>query len=1786
MKIEKSGYNNIETLFESASTILYRAKSQTNGKKVIIKTLSKEYPSLQEIRGIRFEFDMLRRLDFPGVAKAYALEELGNKPAIVMEDFGTNDIAALCSADLPLDLFFEIAIKIAGILGNIHRHNIIHKDINPRNILIQEKTWDVRIIDFNNATDLTNEKQDIDTVRQLEGSLAYISPEQTGRMNRGLDYRTDYYSFGVTCFELLTGELPYTADDTMGYVYSHISKPIPDPRKLNPRIPKPVAGIIQKLMSKNAEERYQSSHGLIKDLAYCRDQWQEKAAVEDFILGQHDIPEKFQLPQKLFGRQPEIATLLQAFEAVANGGTELVLVAGHSGVGKSSLVNEVQKPIVDKNGFFSFGKFDPFERNVPYSALTFALKGLVKQLLFLSDTRLEIWQDKLKRILGANAGLLIELVPEFEIIIGQYPPIPQLNPREAQVRLQTVFGDVVGLFASKQHPLVIFLDDLQWSDSATLDLLSHVIDRNIGYLLLIGAYRNDELTEGHPFWNALNHLQQESQDTGRVLRTIDLTPLNQATIRQMLAEVFHQRPEETDALATLIYRKSKGNPFYTIGFLTTLNQIGAFEFKADEGRWSFDLRKIEEKVTEEDVIGFLVQQLKQLPLETQNILMLAACIGNKFNLGLLSLISKKSLVALTELLWNTVQQGILMPFDSTARQTADVTDGTEASAANVLNYRFQHDRILQAVKSQIAEEEIPRIHLEIGRSLLSAATKDSLEQGIFDLVSHLNISRHLITDQGELRELLNLNRIAGKKAKKSVAYAIAAEYFIQALAIVNQQECPLEPEERFELNKEYAECVYLAGDVDQAMKICDSLFPLAISKIDRASVYVLKARMLDHQARLLESLVTIREGLKIFDIFLPEQHQEIDEKLKEGVGKLLSHLAKTPIEELANLPEMKDEEKILAMNLLYEAIPPAIQTYPPLFFLADLMMFDLSMTYGTTMVSCKNFVDCGIVMGNILGDYPAAYKFGEVAFALIEKYQAVALQPAVNFVFASYISQWRVPYQVSLDFFMRTKQSALAAGDVQILIYAYGHYVHRLFYVGTSFEKCDREITEAVSALEKRKAYGPLDLVKIFKYIIRRLGTRSAKDSFGKAEEGLNELFQSIKQTDNVVNLFLFAQGRALSCYLLDELQEAEKWDTYAVPFAAGGEGMFSMPDYYLIKSLIVTKTWDSIPEELQPEKKLLLEQNLARLQKWATNSPANFSHKYLLLAAEVARIMREPLETIIGLYDQALNSIGDGEFIQMKALINELYGKFWLAQKQKRIAKIFMLEAYRLYEQWGAYGKVDLLERNYFDWFAIPIAHGSLHPNTSSIEGKYLDISSIIKTTQAISSEIKLEKLQKRLILTLMENAGAQRGFFIVKNETDQKLYVEAFGDATDIQVHQALLLENKRLDLCVDMVHYVARSQQAVVVNNAQKEGDYRTNGYIKRNNVKSVLCLPIMHHNTLKGILYLENNLVPNAFLPSHITVLNLIASQIAISLENAYVYNNLDELVKKRTAQLETAQAELVENAHKVGMSDIATNILHNVGNILNSLKTTGYLLKETITHSRVNYLTKANMMLRENLSDLKGFVLDNPNGEKLLRYYLDIGDALAEENTTSLDHLKRMQENIENIVTMISAQQRFVYTSTFTELVDVRDIIENALAIGASELNRSGIVITKEFAEVPKLNGHKVKLMHILVNLIKNAEEAILKNPGLPKRIDLTVKSDQNRVLIIVADSGCGIEKANLTKVFSYGYTTKQGSQGIGLHSSAIYISEMNGRIWAESAGKDKGTTIHLSFPVPLDLHAK
>jgi predicted ATPase/serine phosphatase RsbU (regulator of sigma subunit)/tRNA A-37 threonylcarbamoyl transferase component Bud32 len=1541
-----SGYSITETLYQSTKSVIYLAVRNRDGLPVVIKILSEEYPNHQQIARFLHEFDIHKKLsDIQGIATVYGLENFGHRQALVLEYISGGELSSVLQKDTShfINLFFKVAIQIAQALSEIHQRNVIHKDLKPKNILWQPDSQTIKIIDFSIATELSSEKQSQNT-QLLTGSLPYLSPEQTGRMNRSIDYRSDFYSLGVTFYKLLSGELPFDAheDDPMAWVHCHIAR---EPKPLlmnNVAIAPALSAIIQKLMAKNAEDRYQSALGLKNDLNYCYTQWQTTGAITDFVAGQFDVLERFDIPQKLYGREQEVALLSDAFAEVAAGGSQLFLVNGYSGIGKSLLINEIHKPIVAKHGYFISGKFDQFQRNIPYFAIAQASRGLMKQLLTESPERLQHWRDELLKALGNNGQVLIDFIPELGQIIGQQPPVPHLGTEENQNRFNYLALQFVKLFARKQHPLVMFIDDLQWVDSASLNLIKLFMQsRELNYFLLLGAYRDNEVDAYHPFILAIEELKKAQVNVS----DLTLKPLQLTHINQLVSESVYAEPEKTLALATTILNKTDGNPFFINHFLKNSVETGLLTFNVEQKNWQWDLDKISQQQSSENVVDLMLAKMTRLPQVTQDLLCLSACIGSVFDLHTLAIISERSVQQTASELWAAVTAGLLIAIGdehALLKGLSEHNDIAEQDFPNAVD-RFLHDRVQQVAYSLIEDSQKQQVHLKIARLLLQNTLQSDLENTCFDIVEHYNKSIDLLSDEQECYRLAELNLMAGQKAKEAAAYQPALLYFSKAITYLEKTSQQATHTLSFAAEKGQVECHFLLSQIEDALK--------------KADILLSKCQTIDHKVELNNVLILYYGGagqmdkaidialdsLRLFAMNIPRSPNQA--QLLAELAKAKLNLGRKTTSQLSTLPLIEDDTVHAIFSLLKELIAPTyLQGLNQLLPYIILRMFNLTLKHGNGPVASFAYSGYALLWSK-LGDFAEAHRFGVLAMDYNKHIDNPPMEARCYFMTTSFALYWgqalqdsQIPRKIGLQKLIDTGEYFWAS-----YIYLFGFWQEVV--LSKSLDDLIELSKREQQFAQKAKQIEPYYVHTLHHNLFKNLAGQtqypdSLDDQQGDEAEATAYFEQNATST---MGKFYHVVCRLILHYYHEQYEQALAVATQAhITEEVIRDGTYTRVVYtfYSCLSVLALASSTRKPAAVHGD----YAKRKRKIKQWFKLCPENFAVMWYLLLAEEARIDRHD-NRAIDYYQQAMQAAKQTQSLWFESLVNELTAKFWLQKNNAKIAAVFMTEASYLYYRWGALKKVELLEQKYPDLLtrqktslntektstqSIATRATTAHGNESS-----LDINTLLKASQTLSGEIVMDKLLQRLMHFLIENAGAQKGVLILKEKDDYVIEAQCtIEQDQEIMTQLSTPLDNATC-LSVMIVRYVARTQELVLSGDIGKDPRFIADAYLQQARVKSLLCLPLLDKGVLSGLLYLENNLATNAFTPNRVEILQILSAEIAISLENARLYRQLaqynqtlEETVKERTRDLSSVLESLQKKNQEIQQ---ATKIIEEKNN---------------------------------------------------------------------------------------------------------------------------------------------------------------------------------------------------------------------------------------------------------------
>jgi predicted ATPase/signal transduction histidine kinase/DNA-binding NarL/FixJ family response regulator len=1756
-------------IYESANSLVYRGVRKKDNQPVILKVLKEDYPTPAELTRYRQEYEIIHDFDLAGVVKAYSIEKYQNTLVMILEDFGGESLKNLLNLPQPLftkegsvppfekgglggillSNFIPLAIQITETLGQIHLANIIHKDINPANIVWHQANNQLKIIDFGIASRLPRENPVLKNPEQLEGTLVYISPEQTGRMNRALDYRTDLYSLGVTFYELLTGKLPFKSDSAMELVHCHIAKTPKPVSEINPDVPQIISDIVMKLMAKNVEDRYQSAFGVKFDLEKCREKLTDGENLPglNFELAQNDFSGKLQIPQKLYGRDNEVNTLLQAFERVSSGKAEMMLIAGYSGVGKTALVNEVHKPMTSRNGYFASGKFDQFQKNIPYSAISQAFNKFCRYLLMESTETLSFWQTKILTAVGNNGQVIIDVIPDLELVIGSQSAVPKVGPTEAQNRFQMFFLNFIKALCDKDHPFILFIDDLQWVDSASLNLLKSILlDDEIKHLFIIGAYRDNEVDNTHPFMLVVKELQKANT----IINTIELSNLLGDDVNQLLQDTLLSESALTQPLTNLINQKTQGNAFFTHQFLQTLYQEALLQFDFEQHQWQWNVEKIAAQNITANVVELMANKIDKLPSKTSRVLQLAACIGNQFDLSILAIINEQNQDETLSVLWEAIKEGLIQPLDENYKRL-DVDKKSQ--------FKFLHDRIQQAAYALIDEEQKQAVHLQIGRLLLKNTPADALEDKVFDIVGQFNSSLELLKNQVERLEIAKLNLMAGKKASMATAYEAASQYLNVGIELLPENSWQNQYELSFELYKHSAECEYLLTQVEQSEKLFSIALNHAQTPLEKAEIYAMQILHSMALSKLDEAISRARQGLRLCGMDFPADEQMLSAIQTES-QQLANLIANKSISSLIDAPQMTDPVKIVAMRIFPNLTAGGyLSGNHNLFILSILMNTNLSVAHGQLDLSAYIYAWYGVLLSS-QGRLQESYEFAQLSLKLSDKYSKGREKSQTHNLVGTFLIHLNQHLKHSIPVLMKGYHTGFEVGDVISGIYCFFNIGVQMFAGGETLPEVLAHQEKVLNLAYKNKIFNCGDVSFGYQQLIQFLMT-------GEAQYALtDELFDKEQlQRIKLSNSISFIRHLQLQkAFWFGDYTAAREIAEQAESTLAFIPGYILGFEHYFLYPLILTALYADASESEQEKYLQKIELCEQKMKIWAKNSPDNFLHRYLLIQAEKARITGQEIEAM-RLYDQAIQLAKEAEFVQNAALGNQLAAKFWLDNGKEEFSHIYIKEAHYLYNQWGASAIVTHLETKYPHWFVSP-KYQTLSVTTTNVTMKqaltqhrplHLDLESVMKASQTLSGEIVLSKLLANLMHIVIENAGAEKGLLLLPQKN--QWFLEAEGH---VENEEVLVLQSQALEDCtqlpINLINYVARTQENVVLSDATVDGNFTQEAYIVKQQPKSILGMPLLNQGKLTGILYLENSLTEGAFTEQRLQVLNLLSSQVAISIENALLYNNLEQKVAERTEELAERTRELEQEVVERQRAEEAAKVA---------------------SQAKTDFLSNMSHELRTPLNGILGYAQILKRGTNLEESQLSGLNTIYQSG----NHLLTLINDILDL-SKIEARKLELYPDT----LHFGSFIESLTGIIHMRAEQKDIYFSYEaVGHLPAgIKADEKRLRQVLINLLGNAIK-FTDQGQVTLRVSMVNEIADNQALIRfeVEDSGVGMTPEQLDKIFlpfeQVGDTKRRSAgTGLGLAISRQLVELMGGEILVESESS-QGSRFWFEIRLPV-----
>jgi PAS domain S-box-containing protein len=1825
-------FGQMQMLWLDGDRAFYRASRDEPGgarRTFMVVTSASENPTTDILDRLAHAYGLRDHLDAPWAVRPLDLVHERGRTMLVLEDPGAEPLRQLLGSPMEPSKFLRLAEALVTALRGLHERGLIHKDINPSNILVDGPTNQVWLMGFGFASRLPRERQALIPPEFIPGTLAYMAPEQTGRMNRSIDSRSDLYSLGVTLYQMLTGALPFTAHDPMEWVHCHIAKtPVP-PRERVESIPAPLSQIVMKLLAKTAEERYQTAASVERDLRRCLAEWETLGRIDQFPLAEHDLSDRLLIPEKLYGRSREIAALLSSFDqVVATGAPKLVLVSGYSGIGKSSVVNELHKVLVPPRGLFASGKFDQYKRDIPYATLAQAFQSLIRQILGKSEAELQGWRNALGECLTPNGQLVVDLIPELELVIGKQPPVAEISPQDAKRRIQAVLRRFIGVFARPEHPLALFLDDLHWLDAATLDLLEDILaQQDIGHLLLIGAYRDNEVDAKHPLMRKLDAIRQ----AGGIVNDIVLTPLSYGDLGQLIVDSLNCEPQRARPLIQMIKEKTGGNPFFSIQFLHALADEALLVLDHREARWSWDIDRIHAKRFTDNVVHLMVVKLNRLPTKTQTLLSQLASVGSGAAFALLGKVCETSQEDLHESLWEAVRAGLVLRSEK--------------------SYAFRHDRIQEAAYSLIPEDARAEVHLRIGRMLLAHTPPDRLDEAIFDIVNQLNRALSLVKAPEEREQLAELNLLSGKRAQAASAYESALKYLTTGVALLTGDGRQPRRELRFALELASAHCEFASRAIAEAEERLRGLSARAVTTEERVAVACLQVDVYQGIDRGDEAVAVGLRVLRYLGVDIPAHPTDAD--AREAYDDVSTRLGTRAIEDLISLPLMSDPDSLAAVDLLIRvAIPGHYSRGRHFFAVAVCAAISLGLERGHSDASCIAYAQLA-TLATHSGQFDTGYRFGRLGCELAERPGLQRFQARTFQTFGA-IMPWTQHVREGREVLSRAFDLASRTGEISYAGYACGQLNTNHLFAGIPLVEAQGQAEDGLAFARKVGfrtlegwILGQLGIIRSLRGLTNRLGTfddavfRESEledDLAGKPALAIAECSYFIRKL----------QARFLAGEYEDALEAASR----AQPMLWNFFSRLVIVEYHFYDALCHAAVHDSASPEDRRQHRARLTEHLERLETWALHCPENFENRAALVGAEVARLDGRDLDAQ-RLYQKAIRSARANGFVHNEALACEVAARFYAARDFEDLAEMCLIRARDGYLRWGAEGKVRQLETRYPQFAKAEPPSGA---KAATSPDQQLDIATVVKASQALSSEMLLPRLIEQLMAIALQNAGADRGLLILPHERHYRIEAEARADGAQIVLNYGASAGPAAPE---SIIRYVMRTRESIILDDAASRNLFSEDPYFSLRRQRSILCLPLIRQGTLVGLLYLENALASHVFTPGRARLLELLAGQAAISLENTRLYGDLEEREGKVRRLVDS-------NIIGVLIIDLTGRIVEANDAFLGMV---GYE-REDLISGRMNWTDLTPPEWRDGdakrvdqvklggslqpfekeyfhkdgrrVPALVGVARIDETGNQAVAFVIDLSEqkqaesALREAERRNLDaqmqlaHANRIatmgqlaasiahEVNQPIGATLINAGTALRWLAASPPKLEsvrqcldrivndskrgaviidrIRDLAKNtpaqkkSLAINevvlgvieltSNEISDRRVSVQKRLTDgLPAILGDKVQLQQVVLNLIMNAVEAMSEiREGSRELLISSGRTEAGSVLVKISDSGPGLPSGNSERIFQAFYTTKTSGLGMGLSICRSIVEAHAGRLWA-MPNEPHGAVFCMALPV-------
>lgn len=1678
---------------------------------LVVKSVKDMQADPRAVAALRHAFSLMENLDLPGIVNVRSLIETDATLAMVMEDAGQQNLAALLVAGpLPLDLFWSIALQLAQAVATLHEAGILHRNLQPENIAWDTQLNMATLVDFGNAVSMAELALGGIPTIALDITSAYTAPEQTGRTGRSVDARTDLYALGIILYECLTGAPPFTARDPLELSHAHLARAPRPPHAINELIPPILSGMVLRLLEKDPAQRYATADALVIDLRTAEAEWTAHGSVAPFTLASHDAPRQLPISGILVGRDVQAEALRDAFDRVCVSTRELILVAGAPGIGKSTLMGSLAEHVAARNGYFIAGKFDQFQRSVPYEGLVQAFRMLVLQLLTEPDAAMARWREDINAAVAPNGQILVDVIPEIENIIGPQVPVGALPALELKNRFNQVFTSFLNVLARPEHPFVLFLDDLQWMDAASLQLLEQWLhDRTRGHLLLAGAYRDDEVGVEHPLALALDDLREASVPVSE----IHLGALNRDNVAELISSALYRPLEQCLPLADLITNKTAGNPFFIKQLLRALHLQGLIRFAALPASWEWDLDDIARAPVSDNVLDLMVQAIDQLPEAARKLIQAAACIGYRVELDILAKVTSHTSAATMNLLWPAFKDGLLVPLRN-------------APNAPVV-MQFVHDRVQQAAYGLLPDMRRAALHRDIGGHLLCGTGTNRYDALLFDIVHHLNRGEALIVNPAERIHLAEHNLSAGRKAKAAAAYQAAFDYLSKGRRQLPEAPWRSVPGLAFALHRELAECAYLTGQHTVAEEVLQAALAHAPGKVAKAELYSLRVLAATVAGDWASALRWGREGLAVFGHAWP-----IDGLAEANEAELLSvidNVGDRRIDALVDAPEVNDDEMRACMRLLAILGPPAY------FSGSDVLAFlvargtNLSLLHGPSVYSAYVYVFYGALHNARTGEYDVGYAFGKLALDLARRFGNRAEESRALEVFGLVVQVWRAPLRESLSLMKEGHRAGVESGELAYAAFNLCGLLINGLPAGMSLPDLLSNAHIGIEFATRHQNRTAVEICAPFLQFARML-TGLTLAGFNDTQFDEAHFLEDAKGNQTAIGQYWVARLQA--AFLVGDYATAQHSAREGAKcIQTGILGMVTCAEHALYSALTLSAEWNMAP----PGRQLGILDIIAavgdQFSHWAAHCPENFQHKKWLVDGELARLRGAPW-TAMERFGQAIDAARAHRLVHDEALANELAARLFLGHGQPRHAAMYLQAAIDCYRRWGASAKADALYAVHAAHLSAPVGGASFGQQRN--ESFAFDALGLIKATQAIAAETDAGQLVERILQIAVEVTGAQTGALFLGDAT-------AFRTRGRIEEGMVVILEDTPFAdstaLPRAIIRYVARTRDALVLDNAVLDERFAGDAEVRSLRLRSVLCVPLTKQVKVVGMLYLENHALASAFTVARVEVVQALAAQAAISLENSVLLNERAR-TEKELRQLAADLSD--ENRRK---TEFIATLAHELRNPLAPIRTGLDLMRLSGNNSPAT--NKVHEMMGRQLNQMVHLIDD----------LLDI----ARINSGKV-RLKK-------------------------ERIELRDTISSAVEAVMPSIKAANQTLDVAIPDIPVvLDADPTRLAQVFSNLLSNAT----KYTPHDGHIRMVVQLVDRGVDVTITDNGIGIPAPALFEVFnmfnqvSRSMGGSQGGLGIGLSLVRSLVRMHGGEVSAASPGEGAGSTFTVHLPVVVN----